>query len=55
MRKSTGLPREDAKSDFDRERRRKALASIVARLRSEPDSSGLGPSREPAGACGARS
>jgi hypothetical protein len=36
-RMSTGLPREDAKGDFDRERRRNALASIVARLRSEPD------------------
>ncbi len=36
-RMSTGSPREDAKGIFDRERRRKALASIVARLRSEPD------------------
>jgi hypothetical protein len=36
-RMSTGLPREDAKGIFDRERRRKALASIVDRLRSEPD------------------
>jgi hypothetical protein len=37
MKRSTGLPREDARGDFDRERRRKALSSIVARLRSEPD------------------
>jgi hypothetical protein len=34
---STGLPREDAKGIFARERRRSAMANIVARLRSEPD------------------
>jgi len=34
---STGVPREDAKAVFDRQRRRRALARIVARLRSEPD------------------
>ena len=34
---STGVPREDAKAAFDRERRRRALGHIVARLRSEPD------------------
>jgi hypothetical protein len=34
---STGMPAEDAKSAFARERRRRALASIASRLRSEPD------------------
>jgi hypothetical protein len=34
---STGVPREDARVAFDRERRRRALARIVAKLRSEPD------------------
>ena len=34
---STGVPREDAKAVFDRQRRRRALARIVAKLRSEPD------------------
>jgi hypothetical protein len=34
---STGMPRDDAKADFSRERRRRALARIVSRLRSEPD------------------
>jgi hypothetical protein len=34
---STGLPSEDARSDFTRERRRRALSSIAARLRHEPD------------------
>jgi hypothetical protein len=33
----TGLPRETAKADFARQRRRRALASIAARLRHEPD------------------
>jgi hypothetical protein len=33
----TGVPSTDAKSDFSRERRRRALAMIGARLRSEPD------------------
>jgi len=34
---STGMPRDDAKATFDRERRRRALGRIVAKLRSEPD------------------
>jgi hypothetical protein len=34
---STGFPDADARNDFDRERRRRALASIAARLRFEPD------------------
>src|SRR5829696_3380092 len=34
---STGMPRDDAKATFDRERRRRALCRIVAKLRSEPD------------------
>src|ERR1700742_2131013 len=34
---STGVPREDAKAAFARERRRRALARIVSKLRSEPD------------------
>ena len=34
---STGVPREDARVAFDRERRRRALGRIVAKLRSEPD------------------
>jgi hypothetical protein len=34
---STGLPREDAKIAFDRERRRRVLARLSARLRFEPD------------------
>jgi hypothetical protein len=33
----TGFPQEDAKSAFARERRRRALARIAARLRHEPD------------------
>jgi hypothetical protein len=33
----SGLPRETAKSDFARQRRRRALASIAAHLRFEPD------------------
>ena len=33
----TGSPRTDARTDFSRERRRRALAKIVSRLRSEPD------------------
>ena len=35
--KDTGLPREDARTDFTRERRRRALAKIAQRLRAEPD------------------
>ena len=34
---STGQPREDAKTAFDRERRRRALARLAARIRFEPD------------------
>jgi hypothetical protein len=34
---STGLPREDAKIAFDRERRRRMLARLSSRLRFEPD------------------
>jgi hypothetical protein len=34
---NTGLPHEDARTEFARERRRRALARIAARLRSEPD------------------
>jgi hypothetical protein len=34
---STGLPQEDARTDFARERRRRALAKIASRLRLEPD------------------
>jgi hypothetical protein len=34
---STGFPQEDAKSAYARERRRRALARIAARLRHEPD------------------
>jgi hypothetical protein len=37
MMSSTGLPSEDARGDFTRERRRRALSSIAARLRHEPD------------------
>src|SRR4051812_21381944 len=34
---STVMPRDDAKAAFARERRRRALARIVSKLRSEPD------------------
>jgi hypothetical protein len=37
MAMSTGFPDADARSDYDRERRRRALAGIAARLRFEPD------------------
>ena len=33
----SGSPRETAKADFARERRRRTLASIASRLRNEPD------------------
>src|SRR3954471_13503933 len=36
-RMKTGSPLEDARGDFARERRRRALTNIVSRLRSEPD------------------
>ena len=34
--RDTGMPREDAKGDFARERRRRALGQVVNRLRAEP-------------------
>jgi hypothetical protein len=34
---STGMPREDAKIAFDRERRRRVLSRLISRLRLEPD------------------
>ena len=34
---STGRLREDAKAAFDRERRRRALSRLAARMRFEPD------------------
>jgi hypothetical protein len=34
---STGQPREDARAAFDRERRRRALSRLAARMRFEPD------------------
>src|ERR1700750_1719748 len=34
---STGMPREDAKIAFDRERRRRVLSRLASRLRFEPD------------------
>jgi hypothetical protein len=37
----SGLPRSDAKADFARERRRRALAHIAERMRREPDDVGL--------------
>jgi hypothetical protein len=53
---STGLPSEDARSDFSRERRRRALSSIVSRLRNEPDDvSVMLPFEEVVGALGRRS
>lgn len=35
--KDTGLPQQDAQSDFARERRRRAYSKIASRLRFEPD------------------
>ena len=53
---STGFPQEDAKSDFARERRRRALARIAARLRHEPDDvSTMLPFEEVVAALGRRS
>ncbi len=50
---STGFPDADARSNFDRERRRKALAGLVAKLRSEPDDvSAMLPFEEVVGALG---
>ena len=53
---STGFPNADARGGFDRERRRRALANIVSRLRSEPDDvSEMLPFEEVVGALGRRS
>ena len=50
---STGFPDADARSGFDRERRRRALANIASRLRSEPDDvSEMLPFEEVVGALG---
>jgi hypothetical protein len=52
----TGLPRETAKADFARQRRRRALASIAAHLRLEPDDvSAMLPFEEVVAALGRRS
>jgi hypothetical protein len=52
----TGLPRETARADFARERRRRALAGIAARLRFEPDDvSTMLPFEEVVAALGRRS
>jgi hypothetical protein len=54
--KDTGLPQQDAQSDFTRERRRRALAKIVSRLHFEPDDvSVILPFEEVAAALGRRS
>jgi hypothetical protein len=51
----TGLPRQDAKSDFSRERRRQAIAKLARRLRSEPaDVSVMLPFEEVVAALGRR-
>jgi len=53
---STGFPSEDAKGAFSRERRRSALAGLVARLRHEPgDVSVMLPFEEVVDALGRRS
>jgi hypothetical protein len=53
---STGFPSEDAKGDFSRERRRSALANLIAHLRREPDDvSELLPFEEVVAALGRRS
>ena len=52
----TGFPQSDAKSVFARERRRRALANIASRLRSEPDDvSAILPFEEVVAALGRRS
>ena len=54
--KETGLPQQDAQSDFARERRRRALSKIVSRLRFEPDDvSAMLPFEEVVAALGRRS
>jgi hypothetical protein len=53
---STGLPREDAKIAFDRERRRRALSRLASRMRFEADDvSHMLPFEEVVGALGATS
>ncbi|HET6870928.1 MAG TPA: hypothetical protein VFH80_33770 [Solirubrobacteraceae bacterium] len=52
----TGLPQQDAQSDFARQRRRVALSKIVSRLRFEPDDvSAMLPFEEVVAALGRRS
>ena len=52
----TGLPQQDAQSDFTRQRRRRALSKIAARLRFEPDDvSAMLPFEEVVAALGRRS
>lgn len=52
----TGLPKQDAQSDFARERRRRAVSRIAARLRLEPDDvSAMLPFEEVVAALGRRS
>ncbi len=52
----TGLPQQDAQSDFARQRRRRALSKIAARLRFEPDDvSAMLPFEEVVAALGRRS
>jgi hypothetical protein len=52
----TGLPQQDAQSDFARQRRRRALSKITARLRFEPDDvSAMLPFEEVVAALGRRS
>jgi hypothetical protein len=54
--KDTGLPQQDAQSDFTRQRRRRAVSNIVSRLRSEPDDvSAMLPFEEVVAALGRRS
>ena len=54
--KDTGLPQQDAQSDFTRQRRRRALSKIVSRLRFEPDDvSAMLPFEEVVAALGRRS
>ncbi len=54
--KDTGLPQQDAQSDFSRERRRQALSKIASRLRFEPDDvSSMLPYEEVVAALGRRS
>jgi hypothetical protein len=54
--RSTGLPQQDAQSDFARERRNRALSKIASRLRLEPDDvSSMLPFEEVVAALGRRS